>query len=138
TWVYTFYNTRSWNTPGGDFVANPSASTPVAGVGNYQWTGGGMVGDVQQWVNDSTMNFGWILTGDETTRPTAKQFDTKENLTPANRPTLTIDFSPPVVQPDLTISKSHTRNFHQGDPADIYTLTVRNVCGLPPHSAHAR
>src|SRR5207253_2313518 len=32
---------------------------------------------------------------------------------------------------DLTISKSHTGNFRQGDAADTYTVTVSNV-GLGP------
>ena len=29
TWLYTFWNTQSWTTPGGDFVTAPSASTTV-------------------------------------------------------------------------------------------------------------
>ena len=30
-------------------------------------------------------------------------------------------------EPDLTVSKSHTGNFKQGDLADTYTITVNNV-----------
>jgi hypothetical protein len=63
TWFYTFFITQKWTTPGGDFVATASASTSVNGVGSYQWTGAGLVGDVQQWLSNPSMNFGWIVTG---------------------------------------------------------------------------
>jgi len=26
TWIHTFYDTEDWDSPGGDFVASPSAS----------------------------------------------------------------------------------------------------------------
>src|SRR5436189_131516 len=47
TWRYTFYNTQSWDTLGGDFAAAASASTSVAGLGGYTWSGAGMTADVQ-------------------------------------------------------------------------------------------
>jgi uncharacterized repeat protein (TIGR01451 family) len=128
TWLYTFFNTKSWNTPGGDFVATASASTSVGGVGSYEWTGPGLSADVQQWVNNPATDFGWIVTGDETNKPSAKQFDTRENTTAANRPTLTITFVP---VPDLSISKSHVGIFHPGDAADTYSVVVSNVGGAP-------
>jgi uncharacterized repeat protein (TIGR01451 family) len=84
-----------------------------------------MTADVQQWVNNSATDFGWILTGDETTAPSAKQFDTKENANAANRPVLTVDFTPPAAG-SLAIALSHTGNFHQGDAADTYMVTVSN------------
>jgi uncharacterized repeat protein (TIGR01451 family) len=125
TWFYSVFSSQRWTTPGGDFVAGASASTSVGGLNKYQWSGAGMVADVQQWVASATTNFGWILTGNESVNGTSKQFDTRENTTPANRPALTIDFTPPVA--DLTITKSHTGTFRQGDAADTFSLTVRNV-----------
>jgi uncharacterized repeat protein (TIGR01451 family) len=122
TWFYSSFATQTWTTPGGDFVAAASASTSVGNVGSYQWTGAGLAADVQQWVNNGATNFGWILTGNESAARTAKQFDTRES---ANRPVLTINYVPPV--PDLTVSKSHTGTFRQGDAADTYTITVNNV-----------
>jgi uncharacterized repeat protein (TIGR01451 family) len=122
TWFYSSFPNQTWATPGGDFVNAASASTSVANVGSYQWAGTGLVGDVQAWVNHTAGNFGWILTGNETTARSAKQFDTKES---ANRPTLSITYTPPV--PDLTISKTHAGTFRQGDAADTYTITVGNA-----------
>jgi uncharacterized repeat protein (TIGR01451 family) len=128
TWLFTFFNTQSWSAPGGDF-GPASASASVNGVGSYQWTGAGVVADVQQWVNNPSMDFGWILTGDESTPGSAKQFDTKENTNPADRPVLTVDFTPPA--PDLTIAKSHPGIFHPGETADTYKLTVTNIGAAP-------
>jgi uncharacterized repeat protein (TIGR01451 family) len=130
TWFYTSFSTEFWATPGGDFIAEPSAATPVGGVGKYFWTSAGMAADVQQWVNLPATNFGWILTGNETDLGTARQFDSKDNAIPQNRPVLTIDFSEP--SPDLTVAKSHTpARFRQGDPAETYTILVSNRGSLP-------
>src|SRR5207249_771733 len=118
--------TQKWTTPGGDLVATASASTSVGGVGRYQWAGAGLTADVQQWLNNPATNSGWILTGNETTGDTAKQFDTKDNRTATNRPVLTVDFNPPSPA-DLSIAMSHAGNFHQGDAADTYTLMVSNI-----------
>jgi uncharacterized repeat protein (TIGR01451 family) len=126
TWFYTIFSTQKWTTPGGDFVATASASTSVSGVGSYQWTGAGLSADVQQWVNNPATDFGWILTGDEISRPSAKQFDSAANATAANRPVLTVDFTPPAAAANLSIAMSHTGNFRQGDAADSYTVTVSN------------
>ena len=125
TWFYSVFSSQRWATPGGDFVAGASASASVGGLGKYQWSGSGMAADVQQWLTNGAANFGWILTGNESVAGTSKQFDTRENTTPANRPALTIDFTPPVA--DLTINKSHTGTFRQGDAADTFSLTVRNA-----------
>ncbi len=123
TWFYTFFSTQRWTAPGGDFVAAPSAATLVSGLGSYQWTGPGLAADVQQWVNNPATSFGWILNNQGT--DTAKRFDTKENPDSAARPVLTVDFTTPS-SPVWNIAKSHTGNFRQGDPANVYTVTVDN------------
>jgi len=107
TWRFTFYNTLSWDTPGGDFAAAASASTSVAGLGTYTWSG--LSADVQGWLNSPGTNFGWVLIGNEAAAATAKQFDSRENTTASNRPLLTVTFSPPGA--DLAIAKSHAGTF---------------------------
>lgn len=123
TWLYTFFNTQSWTAAGGDFTGSASAATAVSGLAKYQWSGAGLVSDVQQWRGDSTTNHGWILTGNESASATVKQFDSKDNATASVRPVLTIDYTVP---PDLTVTKTHTGNFKQGDTGDTYTITVTN------------
>jgi Dockerin type I domain len=99
TWLDTFYdstNPQFWTTAGGTFSSTVSATTSVNDVGFYSWTGAGLVSDVQQWVNQPSTNFGWILIGNETTAGTAKQFDTRENTTSADVPTLTVNYTPSI------------------------------------------
>jgi hypothetical protein len=131
TWLHTFFNTQTWTTPGGDFVAAPSASNTVGAASTYQWTGPGLLADVQQWFDTPASNFGWVITGNETTSHSSKQFDTRENNIVANRPRLTIDYTAP--PPDLTIDKSHVGDFTQGDDGKTYTILVGNT-GVGPTS----
>jgi hypothetical protein len=96
TWFYTFYQTQLWNTPGGDFVSAASATTAVGITpGTYQWTSPGLIADLQQWVNNPSQNFGWIMTGNETASGTAMQFGTKENTGSAAQPQLTVTYTAP-------------------------------------------
>lgn len=94
TWIHTFFNASSWNTAGGDFAALASATTSVGAVGGYTWTSAQMLADVQGWIASPSSNFGWMLLGDEVNNNTTKRFDTRENATAANRPTLNIDYTP--------------------------------------------
>jgi hypothetical protein len=96
TWLYTYWNTQSWTTPGGDFVATPSASTSVGSSYQYYFWGStaAMVADVQAWVNNSSVNHGWIVRGPETGLKSAKQFESSESLA-QYRPILSITFTPP-------------------------------------------
>lgn len=130
TWFYTFFSTQSWTTPGGDFVATSSASTSVSGLGSYPWTGAGLTADLQQWRNNPATNFGWILTGNETSGGTAKQFDTKEHPTPTARPVLTVEYTEPA-PPVWAITKNHVGDFRQGDAARVYTVIARNTGSGP-------
>ncbi len=91
TWLFRFFNTLSWATAGGDFAAGPSASQSVAGIGPYEWTGAGLVADVQFWLDNAASDFGWLVKGDETTTTTSRKFSSSEGFTP---PRLTIDFTP--------------------------------------------
>lgn len=96
TWINSMFGSADWATPGGDF--DPAASA-VASVGSatgpYAWDSTpALVADVEGWLADPATNFGWIVIGDETT-VSAKRFDTRDNSDPANRPVLTVDFTPP-------------------------------------------
>jgi len=102
TWLHRFFNAALWSTPGGDFAAAASATTPVGGIGSYTWNSTAqLVADVQLWLDSPSQNFGWLVRGNESANTTAKRFDSRENVTPSFRPTLTINFSggssPPVI-----------------------------------------
>lgn len=95
TWLHRFYPSTFWATPGGDFDATPSATTTVGFEDVYFWSSAEMVADVQEWLNDSATNFGWLVFTYEGDFPSAKRWDTRENPVPENRPQLTIRYSPP-------------------------------------------
>lgn len=96
TW---FENNRPgslWTTPGGDYLAAISASATVARASTtgVLWSDPRMVDDVQQWVNGTRPNYGWILIGDEALSATAYAFASKDHGTVSLRPELTVDFTP--------------------------------------------
>jgi len=95
TWLHRFYPDVLWTNPGGDFAGAISSSTSVGGAGLYTWpTSSTMVADVQAWLNSPAQNFGWLLRGPENGSTSAKRLDTSENINPALRPQLTIDYTP--------------------------------------------
>ena len=96
TWVHRFFDTQNWASQGGDFSGASSASASVGGIGSYTWVSTSqMVSDVQAWLDNPSSNFGWLVRGNEGVSRTTKRFDTKENGTVANRPVLTVNYTPP-------------------------------------------
>ncbi len=96
TWQHTFFPGSTWTTQGGDFNAVASASQTVGfTTGIYTWSSSGMVADVQNWLDNPGNNFGWAVLGNESgPLQTAKRFDTRNNAIAANRPILTVNFTP--------------------------------------------
>ncbi len=101
TWLHRFFGaTQSWATPGGDFVATPSASTAPGFEGfDYAWSGSQLAADVQQWLDTPTANHGWIVVSD-TVNVSARAFVSREGATPGLRPRLVVNYSEPVPPAD--------------------------------------
>lgn len=101
TWNNLAAPDTPWSAPGGaapeDFVAEASGAQTMDAVGNYTFNSTeGLVADVQAWVDDPARNFGWLLISDrETTPRTARRIASREAAV-ANRPTLTVEFTPGV------------------------------------------
>ncbi len=95
TWLHSFYDSGVWKIPGGDFVAHPSASLSVGDLGRYTWQGEQMAADVQSWIDDPSIDFGWLLKGVETGMGTVKRFDSKDSPDVGVRPVLEIEFETP-------------------------------------------
>jgi hypothetical protein len=98
----TSWNSREhpsvpWTTPGGDFFPSASATATLAPVlGPVSWNGTALKADVQAWVTGSQPNYGWIIIGDETVNPSAREYAAKENTTPAIRPSLAVQYTLPI------------------------------------------
>ncbi|MHC4992187.1 MAG: DNRLRE domain-containing protein, partial [Planctomycetota bacterium] len=100
TWTRRMWPDTSWSSNGGDFIGSASASLSFSGSNSgsfHTWSSAGMVADVQQWLDNPSSNFGWIVRGQESGGSTAKRFDTSEHPTAAFRPELVVDFTPPLV-----------------------------------------
>ncbi|MFO0831894.1 MAG: DNRLRE domain-containing protein [Phycisphaerales bacterium] len=108
TWFNRFQATATspaipWTTPGGDFSPISSASTQVGAYGTpVSWgPSSQMVADVQSWLDNPSTNFGWVLRGVETSSQTARKFGTREEITAAYHPKLSIDYTPPATCNDI-------------------------------------
>ncbi len=96
TWVHSFFNTTLWARPGGDFAGAVSAGQNVGVIGPYTWgPTAQMLADVQDWVDNPSGNFGWILIGNENTTSTVKRFASKDNPVMVSQPALTVKFTDP-------------------------------------------
>ncbi|MCA9289636.1 MAG: multicopper oxidase family protein, partial [Phycisphaerales bacterium] len=69
-----------------------SASQVVGAEDVYEWTGAGLIADVQAWLDDPASNHGWFLYGNESESGTTKRFDSRENPNAGDRPVLIVDF----------------------------------------------
>lgn len=101
TWVHAFSPLALWDdgTPnppmGGHFDPASSATTTVDQVGFYTWSSQALTADIQRFVTAPSENFGWLVQGFEEDIMTAKRFDSRQNTTVANRPSLTVTYTIP-------------------------------------------
>jgi hypothetical protein len=91
SWDFRIFPNQAWTTPGGDFVATPSA-TIVSGLGLKTWLSTPeLVADVQGWVNDPSSNHGWVIIGAEGTPGSAMRMFSREG---GAAPEITVTYSP--------------------------------------------
>jgi hypothetical protein len=144
TWLHTFFDTATWQSAGGDFEPAESASTDVAGIASYSWSGPGMISDVQKWLDAPPENFGWILVGDpEGANRNAKRFDSREHPTVESRPNLRIAFSTSTGTsaddvPKALLLHGNFPNPFGGVSAITYELTSPGEVRLDVHDIQGR
>jgi hypothetical protein len=93
TWMDAFWDVTPWQTAGGDFDALASASSSVDGVGFYEWTGDGLISDLEGMLAGNAGEFGWLLLGNESTSGTTKRFDSMTIGNQDFRPELVVEYS---------------------------------------------
>ncbi len=119
TWLSNFFNTSLWTTAGGDFNALSSASASVDEGSVSTFTSVAMVDDVQDWIDGTTPNYGWILVGDETAPGTAVRMNSRENG--SGNPVLNVTYEAPT--PRVLINELNT----QDQWVEIYNPNAVNV-----------
>ncbi len=94
TWLVRFTGTPgNWGIAGGDFVNTVSGSQVVSAPGVVSLSGIGIDSDVQSWINNPSTNFGWIVTGNESSPQSVISYATKENGNASQRPSLIITYT---------------------------------------------
>ena len=108
TWTHAAWGSDAWTIPGGlegvDYAGAFSASAFIAGVRAepYFFESGGMIPDVQLWLDHPEQNFGWMLkTEEEELDFTARRFGSRELEDPFESPQLTITYLPPLLIADV-------------------------------------
>jgi hypothetical protein len=106
TWAYRFYGNAitgagriPWLNSGGDFNSNASATLNAGVAGTYTFASTPELrSDIAAWINNPLTNFGFILIGPEGLGDSqkVKRIDSRESPSAADRPTLTVEFVPPV------------------------------------------
>lgn len=101
TWVHRFFDTNSWATVGGDFNATASQTTNVSSTPEVIsfTTNAGMIADVQYWIDQPAVNYGWVILGDENAAENARRMASRESASVADRPQLTIEYIPAIAPP---------------------------------------
>lgn len=108
TWLFSLFDGTVWSNPGGDFTG-ASASMTVDATGFYSWTGGGVIADVQQWLDNPSTNFGWLLKGPEASG-NIKTFDSKDSDNGALTPIMEITYEEPIRTGVVEGRKWHDKN----------------------------
>ncbi len=95
TWTHRFHDSIAWSTPGGDALADADASRFVADTSDYVVWGPtpALTATVQSWLDDGASNHGWLVRGDESAPATARKFSSREELDPASRPRLVLEYT---------------------------------------------
>jgi len=105
TWEHTNFDSEFWNTPGGDYLTSPSASSAVGGLSDvpYIWESDQMVSDIQNWIENPETNFGWFIIGNENRdfQPTVRAFASQQFFIASARPKLIIEGTLPPSPSDL-------------------------------------
>lgn len=93
TWLFGILGSTPWLNAGGDFISVPSATTNVGTPGTYTWTGGQLHNDVQLWLDNPAMNFGWLLKiSTEGISGTSSRWTSREG-NPSNVPVLAVTYT---------------------------------------------
>ena len=92
TWHHRIFPDDLWDTAGGDYAGTASATTIFAPQpAHYTWScNDALLVDLNDWLNNPGMNFGWVIVGNEVAASSARRFNSRENSKAEQRPQLTL------------------------------------------------
>jgi len=133
TWGHAFFPTNAWSAPGGasgvDFSDSESSFQFIYGTGQSPYhfeSTPELVADVQGWVNNPQINYGWMLLCDnEATIFTARRFGSRED--PNAPPLLEIEcFVLPHIESASRVGSQFHLNFNAW-PGQNYAVEFRDL-----------
>lgn len=122
TWSDAMLGTSNWTTSGGDFITDATHSLSMdntTGSKVFSSTST-LVEDVQNWIDGTNSNYGWILIGDESTSNTTRRFGSKDQDV---APVLSITYA------TLNIHEFEAKNvsiYPNPSTTGRYTVTSKN------------
>ncbi len=93
TWQFALFGSLHWNSAGGDY-ASVTDVAQAAPSGVIQWSGNALIDDVQLWLDDPSLNYGWMLITDEQS-DAVQSFVSKDSANVALHPQLEITWEDP-------------------------------------------
>ena len=131
TWLMRTSPSAPWSQAGGvaptDFSSEVSATAAVGGIGAYSFgSNTNLVADVQSWVDNTGLNFGWMLISQSENVPqTARRFGSREDA--SNAATLVVNYEAPELEFRISsISLESTK------------VVVRWTGGRPPYQVQQK
>lgn len=80
TWTFARYSKDPWINSGGDYIDTTTSAKITVSLGNVTSIKGDRITrDVNNWLQDSVMNYGWIIIGDESKTATSVKFASKDH-----------------------------------------------------------
>ena len=140
TWSDATLGTSLWTTQGGDFSATSLSSLNITGTGNYTFlSNSNFVNTVQNWLDNSSINFGVILIGDESISNSARKFGSKDL---GVSPILSVQWTNPLsteefAYHDFKISPNPAKDFIQvkfSETISNIQIDIYNVLGKQMYS----
>jgi hypothetical protein len=93
TWSFAKFLSFPWVKKGGDFAIVSSASNSVSGGTDAVFRSDQLTLDVNFWLKNPSINFGWILIGDESKTATSVKFVSKDHEDHEKWPTLKLYYT---------------------------------------------
>jgi hypothetical protein len=117
TWSFAKFSSFPWVKKGGDFAIESSASNSVSEGTDAVFRSDQLTLDVNFWLKNPSLNFGWILIGDESKTATSVKFVSKDHDDNEKWPTLKLYYTGATsidernhIKPDLLVYQGSDLN----------------------------
>jgi len=135
TWNARFaFTTNAWGFPGAsnDYAPAVSSSTSVFGEADFPLFASTpqLVGDVQTWVNNPGLNFGWLLKSEsESIQKTARRFGSREfaGADPNSPPHVVVEFVLPPALFNVGVTNGRVQFSFLAESNQTYVAEFKNA-----------